>query len=149
MSRINDFSVTIVGPGGESDPSPMVRYVLDQAPAKITIYSPEEGSVVNGPTIEINGKTQARATLIAHNAANGSSVSGNAATDGLFTLSLPISTGSNEITITGTDPAGNETRLKGWNCESPENPLPFANGEGACRAVPHMAGRWAAPSPPP
>lgn len=108
---INDFSVTIVGPGGESDPSPMVRYILDQAGAKITIYSPEEGSVVNGPTVEINGKTQARATLLAHNAANGSSVSGNAATDGLFTLSLPISTGSNEITITGTDPAGNVKEL--------------------------------------
>jgi glucodextranase-like protein len=108
---INDFSVTIVGPGGESDPSPMVRFVLDQAPAKITIYSPDEGSVVNGATVEINGKTQARATLLAHNAANGSSVSGNAATDGLFTLSLPISTGSNEITITGTDPAGNVKEL--------------------------------------
>ena len=108
---INDFSVTIVGPGGESDPSPMARYVLDQAPAKITIYSPVEGSVVNGPTVEISGKTQARATLLAHNAANGSSVSSNAATDGLFTLSLPISTGSNAITITGTDPAGNVKEL--------------------------------------
>ena len=32
---INDFSVTIVGPGGESEPSPVVRYVLDQASAKI------------------------------------------------------------------------------------------------------------------
>jgi len=107
---INDFSVTIVGPGGESDPSPVVRYVLDQAPAKVTIYSPEEGSVVNGPTVEINGKTQARSTLIARNAANGASVNGAAATDGLFTLSLPISTGTNEITITATDLAGNEKR---------------------------------------
>jgi hypothetical protein len=104
---INDFSVTIVGPGGESDPSPVVRYVLDQAPAKITIYSPKEGGVVNGATVEISGKTQARSTLIARNAANGSSTSGLAGTDGLFTLSLGISTGTNEITITGTDPAGN------------------------------------------
>jgi hypothetical protein len=104
---INDFSVTIVGPGGESDPSPVVRYVLDQAPAKITIYEPKEGAVVNGTTVEISGKTQARAALIARNAANGSSTSGAAGTDGLFTLSLGISTGTNEITITGTDPAGN------------------------------------------
>jgi hypothetical protein len=104
---INDFTVTIVGPGGESDPSPVARYVLDQAPAKVTIYSPEEGSVVNGPTVEISGKTQARSSLIARNAANGASVNGAAATDGLFTLALPISTGTNEITITATDPAGN------------------------------------------
>ncbi|MGZ8502614.1 MAG: hypothetical protein ACXWW6_07160 [Candidatus Limnocylindrales bacterium] len=104
---INDFTVTIVGPGGESEPSPVVRYVLDQAPAKITIYSPEEGAVVNGTTVEISGKTQARASLIARNAANGSSISGTAGTDGLFTIELPISTGSNAIAITGTDPAGN------------------------------------------
>lgn len=108
---INDFSVTIVGPGGESDPSPVVRYVLDQAAAKITIYSPKEGAVVNGPAVEISGKTQARSTLIARNAANGSSVNGSAGTDGLFTLSLAISTGTNEITITGTDPAGNAKEL--------------------------------------
>lgn len=108
---INDFTVTIVGPGGESDPSAVARYVLDQAPAKVTIYSPEEGSVVNGATVEISGKTQARSTLIARNAANGASVNGAAATDGLFTLALPISTGSNEITITATDPAGN---AKDW-----------------------------------
>ena len=108
---INDFTVTIVGPGGESDPSPVVRYVLDQAPAKVTIYEPKEGAVVNGPTVEINGKTQARSTLIARNAANGASTSVLAGTDGLFTISLGISTGTNEITITATDPAGN---AKDW-----------------------------------
>ena len=104
---INDFSVTIVGPGGESQPSAVVRFVLDQAPAKITITSPKEGAVVNGDAVQIVGKTQARSTLIAHNAANGASVTGTAATDGTFTLSLALGTGINEITITGTDPAGN------------------------------------------
>ncbi len=111
IKGINDFTVTLVGPGGESDSSPMVRYVLDQAGAKITIYAPEEGAVVNGPTVTIEGKTQGRATLIARNAANGSSISGTAGTDGLFTLELAISTGTNEITITGTDPAGNIKEL--------------------------------------
>jgi hypothetical protein len=122
---INDFTVTIVGPGGESDPSPVVRYVLDQAPAKVTIYSPEEGAVVNGPTVEISGKTQARSTLIVRNAANGSSTSGVAGTDGLFTISLGISTGTNEITITATDPAGN---AKDWI-------LTVRRGSGALRVV--------------
>jgi hypothetical protein len=104
---INDFSVTIVGPGGESQPSAVVRYVLDQAPAKITITSPLEGAVVNGDAVQIVGKTQARSTLIAHNGANGASITGAAATDGMFTLSLALGTGINEITITATDPAGN------------------------------------------
>jgi hypothetical protein len=104
---INDFSVTIVGPGGESQPSAVVRYVLDQAPAKITIISPKTGAVVNGETVEITGKTQGRSTLIAHNAANGASITGAAATDGTFSLRLALGTGVNEITINGTDPAGN------------------------------------------
>ena len=108
---INDFSVTIVGPGGESQPSAVVRYVLDQAPAKITITSPTEGAVVNGDTVSIVGKTQGRSTLIAHNAANGASITGTAAVDGTFKLSLALGTGINEITITGTDPAGNAKNL--------------------------------------
>ncbi len=107
----NDFSVTIVGPGGESAPSAVVRYVLDQAPAKITVTSPEEGAVVNGETVQIVGKTQGRSTLIAHNAANGASVTGAAASDGTFSLSLALGTGINEITINGTDPAGNVNEL--------------------------------------
>ena len=67
--------------------------------------------MVNGKTVEINGKTQARSSMVARNAANGTSITGTAGTDGLFTLSLGISTGTNEITITGTDPAGNAKDL--------------------------------------
>ena len=108
---INDFTVTIVGPGGESAPSAMARYVLDQAPAKITITSPQEGTVVNGEAVDIVGKTQGRSTVIARNAANGSSIAGAAASDGTFSLSVALGTGINEIAITGTDPAGNVTEM--------------------------------------
>lgn len=104
---INDFTVTIVGPGGESDPSAVVRYVLDNAPPKITITSPKANAIVNGQAVTIKGKTQARTTLLARNDANGSSIAGTAGSDGTFTLSVALSTGVNKITITGTDPAGN------------------------------------------
>ena len=55
----------------------MVRYVLDQAPPKITITSPKDGAVVNGKAVELKGKTQARTTLLARNDANGSSIGGD------------------------------------------------------------------------
>lgn len=122
---INDFSVTIVGPGGESDPSPVVRYVLDQTPSKITITSPKDGAVVNGLTVQITGKTQGRSTLVARNAANGSSISATAGSDGLFVLDLPLSTGTNEIAITCTDPAGNVS----------ETTLTVRRGSGELRIV--------------
>ena len=106
----NDFTVTIVGPGGESDPSLSVRYVLDTAPPKITITSPKNNAIVNHKAVEIKGKTQARTTLVARNAANGSSIVGTAESDGSFKLSLALAGGVNKITIDGTDPAGNDER---------------------------------------
>jgi Glucodextranase, domain B len=105
----NDFTVTIFGPGGESDPSAVVRYVLDATPPKITITSPKANAIVNGTAVAIKGKTQARTTLLARNDANASSVAGTAGTDGTFSLSLALAPGVNVIHITATDPAGNVT----------------------------------------
>jgi hypothetical protein len=107
---INDFSVTIIGPAGESDPSLVVRYVLDAAPPKITITSPKANAIVNGKAVTIKGKTQARTTLLARNEANASSIAATAESDGTFKLSLALSPGVNKIDITGTDPAGNVTQ---------------------------------------
>ena len=104
---INDFTVTIFGPGGESEPSVAVRYVFDAAPPKLTVTSPKKNAVVNGKAVVIKGKTQARTTLLARNDANGSTIAATASADGTFALSLALSGGVNKITITGTDPAGN------------------------------------------
>lgn len=110
---INDFSVTLVGPNGESEPSPIVRYVLDQSKPPIKLSAPKDGATVNRKAIDLEGRSQARATLIARNEKNGTSIAGTAAADGSFTLSLPLASGSNVIRITSTDPAGNvnETEL--------------------------------------
>jgi hypothetical protein len=107
---INDFTAKIAGPW-RSDPSLVVRYVFDNVPPKITISSPKNNAIVNGKAVDIKGKTQARTTLLAHNAANGSSIAGTAESDGTFTLSLALSAGANKITIDGTDPAGNASEV--------------------------------------
>jgi hypothetical protein len=104
---INDFTITIAGPSGESDASAVVRYVFDATPPKFTITSPKNNAIVNGGAVTVTGKTQARTTLLARNEANGSSIAAMAGTDGAFKLSLALTTGVNKITIAGTDPAGN------------------------------------------
>jgi hypothetical protein len=105
---INDFSVSIVGPGDtESESSPTARFVYDDQPPKITISTPKNNATVNGQAVEIKGKTQARTTLLARNEANGSSITGTARADGSFALNVAIAPGINQITITGSDPAGN------------------------------------------
>ena len=108
---INDFSVSIVGPAGESEKSPVVRYVFDAVPPKITVTSPKNNATVNGKAVTIKGKTQARTTLLARNDASGSSIAGTAGADGTFTLSLALTPGANTIVITGTDPAGNVSEV--------------------------------------
>jgi len=106
---INDFTVSIVGPGGESDRSLPVRYVFDDEPPKVTITSPKNNATVNSSAVQIKGKTQARTTLLASNAANGSRIAGTAEADGTFSLSLALAAGTNKITIAATDPAGNQS----------------------------------------
>ena len=104
----NDFSATLVGPGGtESDPSPVVTIILDTDPPKVTISSPKNGAVVNRDRVEITGKTQGRSTVVARNEANGATASATAGNDGAFSITLPLAPGTNGITVTATDPAGN------------------------------------------
>ena len=109
---INDFTATLVGSDGvESEQSPVVRYVYDGSKPRITLTSPRNGATVNNETVKLTGKTQGRSSLIARNSTNAASVTGAAAANGTFTLSLPLVTGSNAITITATDPAGNVGEL--------------------------------------
>jgi hypothetical protein len=107
----NDFTATVVGPGGESEPSPVVTYILDAEAPKITLTSPKAGATVNAATVDLVGKVQARTRLVARNDSNGSSATGTAGAVGSFTLTLPLAIGSNAIKIAATDPAGNPGEL--------------------------------------
>ena len=103
----NNFTATLLGPGGESEASPVVTWILDTTPPEIGIASPANGATVNRQAIEIVGTTQPRSALVARNEANNGSTTGVAAADGSFTLTLPLQPGTNGISVTITDPAGN------------------------------------------
>jgi glucodextranase-like protein len=105
----NNFTATIVKDGAESGESPVVTITLDQDAPKVTISSPKDKATINDSKVTITGSTQAGSSLIAQNAANGTSVTGTAGSDGKFSLILPLGQGSNAITLRVTDPAGNET----------------------------------------
>jgi len=107
----NAFTATIVGPSGETDPSPVVTFVYDPTNPKVTITSPIEGATVNATTVTIIGKTQARSTLQARNASTNETVNGQADANGAFSMIMPIVDGTNDIGVTAIDPAGNETRV--------------------------------------
>jgi hypothetical protein len=103
----NDISATLFRGEEESDHSPIVTWILDLEPPKISITRPKDGASIDKPEATIEGSTQAGTTLIARNAGNGASITTVAARDGAFEIGLPLVPGKNEIVITGTDPAGN------------------------------------------
>jgi hypothetical protein len=121
----NAFSATIVGPAGESEPSPVVTYILDSKKPKITLKSPKDGAVVNAKTVKLVGQTQARSDVRARNTTTNAAVTGEADLAGAFSLILPIGAGTNEIEISATDPAGNENVLA----------VSFRRGSGALAAT--------------
>jgi hypothetical protein len=103
----NNISATLFLGEEESDHSPIVTYILDVTPPKITVTTPKNGAAIEAQQVRIKGTTQSRTDLVAHNDSNGTSISTAATGDGSFELTLTLAAGSNEITITGIDPAGN------------------------------------------
>jgi hypothetical protein len=103
----NDFSATLLAAGGESAASPIVTFVLDQTKPKVTISAPKDNATVNRATATITGKTQGRSSVLAHNLASGASVTVAATADGSFSLVIALATGTNEVQVQATDPAGN------------------------------------------
>jgi glucodextranase-like protein len=106
----NDISATLFRGQEESDHSPIVTWVLDVTPPKISISSPKDGSSIDTPNATIKGSTQAGSTIIVRNPANNASISGLSGRDGSFELALPLVPGDNQIQIDVTDPAGNEAQ---------------------------------------
>jgi len=107
----NDFTATIIRSGVESDASPVVAIFLDQDPPRITVKSPKSGTTVNDTVVTIKGTTEAKATIVGLNAANGTSITTVAGADGTFSLVLPLEPGTNAIHLDAKDQAANVSGL--------------------------------------
>jgi hypothetical protein len=110
----NLFIAKLVAPSGEGGPSPVVTYVLDTKPPKITVTSPGQGAKVNAGSVDIAGKCDPGVTITVRNeqAPGGALNSGIVGTDGGFRLTVPIVAGPNTIDVAASDPAGNSSATK-------------------------------------
>ncbi len=106
---VNVLTARISGPAGDSPEGPSVLVIVDRKPPTVKITAPKDGATVNGSAVKIVGMTQGSSNLVARNTTTGQSVSGLAETDGTFELQVGIGTGTNEISLQSTDPAGNVT----------------------------------------
>jgi hypothetical protein len=105
----NKLVATLAWSSGEGQPSPVVTYILDTKPPKITISSPKHEAKVNSSTVDVSGSTDAGATVAIRNEAapGGSLNSVTVGADGKYTLTVNVVAGSNTIDVTSTDQAGN------------------------------------------
>ncbi len=103
----NEFQASIMGPGGESELSAVTTWIQDTSKPKVSIISPKDKSQVTKSSTRIKGKSQADAEIRIQNAANGAVATAVAGEDGLWDATLAVTDGSNAITVTATDLAGN------------------------------------------
>ncbi len=105
----NDIEAAIAGPGGESERSAVATWILDQSKPKVSVISPKNNAQIakDKEKVTIKGKSQARAEIRVQNAANGAIATTTSGKDGLWQVSIALDRGSNAITVTATDPAGN------------------------------------------
>jgi hypothetical protein len=104
----NDIQAAIMGPAGESERSAVATWVLDQSKPKVSVISPKNNAQVKKATVTVKGKSQAGAEIRLTNAANGAIATTVVGQDNLWEATLAIADGSNAITVTARDPAGNE-----------------------------------------
>ncbi len=107
----NDFTATILGPGGETEPSSVATWIQDTSKPKISVISPKDGAQATKSPVTVKGKSQADALVRLQNAANGAVATATADTDGLWEAAIALAQGVNAITVTATDPAGNENEM--------------------------------------
>lgn len=103
----NDIQASIDGPGGESERSAVATWIRDTQKPKLKIISPKDNATTTKNAITIKGSTQPSSTVHLRNNANGVSATVDADADGLFQARIALAAGSNAISVTTVDPAGN------------------------------------------
>ncbi len=103
----NDFQASIVGPGGESELSPVATWVMDNSKPKLMIISPDDGASTNKDAVTVKGKTQAGSTVRLRNDDQRRDRDGRRRQERAVLARIAVAAGTNEILVTSTDPAGN------------------------------------------
>ncbi len=101
----NSIDLALVA-GAEVIATSRYSVVLDRQPPQLTVATPADGATLDGPTVAVQGRTEAGAAIVV----NGRTVV--VGPDGAFTEAVSAPAGSLALTVTARDPAGNETTKK-------------------------------------
>jgi hypothetical protein len=101
-------AVAVVG-GVEGTRSAPITVVRDTSPPELTITTPTPGEIMNGDSVTVAGKTDKDIDVQVRNETTGTIEGGRSTVKGAFSVGITLRDGTNVLTITATDGAGNQT----------------------------------------
>jgi len=105
----NVIEAVVVVNGVEGTRSAPITIVRDTSAPSLTITAPTPGEIMNGDAVTVTGKTDKDIDVQVRNETTGTIESGRSTTKGAFSIDIALRDGTNVLTITATDGAGNQT----------------------------------------
>ena len=112
-SSLSDGTHTIYLNASDNDGNAATQvsssFVVDTVPPVLVLTSPTDKSITNNATCTVSGSTNDATSTISSVTVNGQNV--NVGTNGSFTTTVTLKTGSNTITIVSTDANGKQSTV--------------------------------------
>ena len=105
----NVIEAVVVVNGVEGGRSASITVVRDTTPPALTVTTPTPGAILNGDSVTVTGKTDKDIDVQVRNETTGTIESGRSTAKGAFSIGITLRNGTNLLTITATDQAGNPT----------------------------------------
>lgn len=105
----NVIEAVVVVDGVEGIRSASITVVRDTTAPALTVTAPKSGEIMNGDAVTVTGKTDKDVDVQVRNETTGTIESGRSTTKGAFSIGITLRNGTNVLTITATDGAGNQT----------------------------------------
>lgn len=105
----NIIEAVVVLNGTEGTRSNSITVVRDTTAPALTISAPTPGAIMNGDSVTVTGKTDKDIDVQVRNETTGTIEGGRSTTKGAFSIKITLRDGTNLLTITATDGAGNQT----------------------------------------
>jgi len=105
----NVIEAVVVVNGAEGTRSAPITVVRDTKAPALTITAPTPGAIMNGDSATVTGKTDKDIDVQVRNETTGTIESVRSTAKGAFSIGIMLRDGTNVLTITATDGAGNQT----------------------------------------
>ena len=105
----NQIEAVVVVNGVEGTRSAPITIVRDTTAPALTVSAPKPGAILSGDSVAVTGKTDKDIDVQVRNETTGTIESGRSTTKGAYSIDIALRDGTNVLTVTATDGAGNQT----------------------------------------